>query len=110
VIGDESADNCIRADIHKTDRQTTPDALKKFRKSQNDKPGQKQTHPGLYNDPAYKPADHSYGKHTYDSEHVDRVIKAQNLAGLADKFNDIKEGKYHSAVREPLGKSFLRVY
>lgn len=38
------------------------------------------------------------------------MIKAQNLAGLADKFNDIKEGKYHSAVKEPLGKSFLRGY
>ena len=30
--------------------------------------------------------------------------------GLADKFNDVKEGKYASAVREPLGKSYQRGY
>ena len=46
---------------------------------------------------------HAYGKKTYGSEHVDGVIKAQNLAGLADKFNEIKEGKYASKVKEPLG-------
>lgn len=38
------------------------------------------------------------------------VIKAQNLAGLADKFNDVKEGKYASSVREPLGMSYQRGY
>jgi len=37
---------------------------------------------------------------------MDQVVKAQNLNGLADKFNDAKEGKYASQVREPLGKSF----
>ena len=41
-----------------------------------------------------------------DSDHVDSVIKAQNLNGLADKFNDIKESKYASQVREPLGKAY----
>ena len=39
---------------------------------------------------------HAYGKKTYGSDHVHDVIKAQNLSGLADKFNDIKEGKYAS--------------
>jgi len=37
-------------------------------------------------------------------------VKAQNLAGLADKFNDIREDKYASHVREPLGKGFSRAY
>ena len=37
-------------------------------------------------------------------------MKAQNLNGLADKFNDAKEGKYASMVREPLGKSYQRGY
>lgn len=41
---------------------------------------------------------------------MDVVIKAQNLNGLADKFNDAKEGKYASAIREPLGKSYQRGY
>jgi hypothetical protein len=31
------------------------------------------------------------------------VIKAQNLNGLAEVFNNIKEGKYASMKKEPLG-------
>mmetsp|Transcript_9655 Transcript_9655/g.14692 ORF Transcript_9655/g.14692 Transcript_9655/m.14692 type:complete len:249 (+) Transcript_9655:320-1066(+) len=38
------------------------------------------------------------------------MIKAQNLEGLADKFNEIKEGKYASHQREPLGQGFSRGY
>jgi hypothetical protein len=38
------------------------------------------------------------------------VIKAQNLAGLADKFNDIKENKYASQMKEPLGQAYQRNY
>jgi len=38
------------------------------------------------------------------------VIKAQTLNGLADKFNDIKEEKYASKVKEPLGKGYSRGY
>ena len=32
------------------------------------------------------------------------------MKGLADKFNDIKESKYSSQIREPLAKSFERNY
>ena len=38
------------------------------------------------------------------------MIKAQNLKGLQDKFNDIKEAKYASNVREPLAASYVRGY
>jgi hypothetical protein len=37
-------------------------------------------------------------------------LKAQNLSGMADKFNDIKEQRYQSTIREPLGKSYQRGY
>lgn len=53
---------------------------------------------------------YAYGKKTYGSDHVSHVIKAQNMAGLADKFNEIKEGKYASNIREPLGYAFQRNY
>ena len=53
---------------------------------------------------------HSYGKMSYPSEHVEYVIKAQNLTGLADKFNDAKESKYASVVKEPLGMGMSRAY
>ena len=44
------------------------------------------------------------------SDPVSAVIKAQNLNGLADKFNDIKESKYTSQMREPLGRPYTRGY
>lgn len=50
----------------------------------------------MLNDEMKVPGNHAFGKKTYGSDHVDTVIKAQNLNGLADKFNDIKEGKYAS--------------
>ena len=56
------------------------------------------------------PENYRFGKKTYGSDHVDTVIKAQNLSGLAERFNDIKEGKYASNIREPLGKSYTRGY
>ena len=64
----------------------------------------------MADDPNKFPAEYSYGKSTYISDHVTDVVKAQNLAGLADKFNDIKEDKYASHVREPLGKGYSRQY
>jgi len=38
------------------------------------------------------------------------VIKAQNLNGMADKFNDIREAKYASNITEPLGRPMSRNY
>lgn len=57
----------------------------------------------MINDAPKVPDNFAFGKKTYNSDHVNHVIKAQNLNGLADKFNDIKEGKYASSIREPLG-------
>ena len=56
------------------------------------------------------PKDHAYGKPQFGSDHVDIVIKSQNLSGLADKFNDTLESKYDSVKREPLGRSYQRNY
>lgn len=75
---------------------STPETLKKYRKSHVNEPGKIQRHWGLADDPEPFPKSYSYGKSTYISEHVGQVIKAQNLNGLADKFNDIKEDKYAS--------------
>lgn len=64
----------------------------------------------MLNDAPNVPDNHAFGKKTYGSEHVNVVIKAQSLAGLADKFNDIKEGKYASMMKEPLGVGYQRGY
>lgn len=39
-----------------------------------------------------------------------QVIKSQNMTGLGARFNEIKEAKYASNVREPLAKAFERNY
>lgn len=111
AMGHEGADHCIRADVHQKDQNPgTPEHIKKYRKSLQNQPGVKQVHPGMYQDKPKVQEGFAYGKKTYGSDHVDGVIKAQNLAGLADKFNDIKEGKYASKSKEPLGMGYQRGY
>ena len=105
----ESADYNIRADMQLI-TPGTPDQLKKYRKSHVNLPGKIQKHWGHAEDAPHFAANYSYGKGTYQSEHVSNVIKANNLAGMQEKFNDAYEQKYASAKREPLGKSYSRQY
>jgi hypothetical protein len=56
------------------------------------------------------PNNHSYGKKMVKLEGVDDVMKAQNMSGFADNANNIIEGKYASATREPLGGGYKRGY
>jgi len=37
-------------------------------------------------------------------------MKASEMTGLASRFNDIKEEKYASNIREPLFKGYERKY
>lgn len=107
----ENADFSIRQDVHLAkDAPGTPEHLKKYRKSHVNEPGKIQKHWGVAEDQKKFADNYSYGKSTYGSDPVDKVIKAQTLAGLADKFNDIKEAKYASHNREPLGHGFSREY
>ncbi len=39
---------------------------------------------------------------------MQEVLKAQNLSGLADYHNNLKESQYDSHAREPLGASYVR--
>lgn len=67
-------------------------------------------HPGLQEDRKEVDYKHAFGRPQYSSDHVDTVIKSQNLVGLADKFNDTLEAQYKSNKNEPLGKSMTRNY
>lgn len=107
-IMDEGADKCVKQDVF-YQPPGTPPHIKKYRKSFNNQPGVKQKHYGLADDPTHDEK-FVFGKKTYGSEHVGEVIKAQNLAGLADYNNELKEGKYNSKIREPLGKPYERGY
>ena len=113
ATGGHNADMSIRQDQYGNEIRGnigTPPHIRKYRKTNNMEPGQIMVHPGLQEGQPNLPKSYSYGKKNQGSDPVDVVIKAQNLNGLADKFNDAREGKYASAVREPLGKSYQRGY
>ena len=111
AMGGESAELALKSNGFTNGNPGTPEHIKKYRKSFQTQPGVKQVHPGLL-DTAIPVADnHAFGrKQVGNGEGVTEVIKAQNLKGLADKFNDIKEGKYASQLREPLGTGYERGY
>ena len=72
----ENADYNIRADEHlPVDHPSTPNALKKYRKSHVNEPGKIQKHWGHADDPSRFGAAYAYGKETYKSDHVDEVVK-----------------------------------
>lgn len=113
ATGGHNADMSIRQDVYGLEARGnlgTPPHIRKYRKTNNMDPGQIMVHPGLQDGQPNLPRSYAFGKKTMGTDPVDVVIKAQNLNGLADKFNDAKEGKYASAVREPLGKSYQRGY
>ena len=113
ATGGHNADMMIRSDMYAGEQKGnagTPPHIRKYRKINNLEPGQIMVHPGLQDGQPSHPVTYAYGKQTQATEPVNHVIKAQNLNGLADKFNDAKEGKYASAVREPLGQSYQRGY
>jgi hypothetical protein len=108
----DTAANCIQPNLSQSsfDRSATPEHIKKYRKSMNGEPGVRQVHPGMRADIENLDRNRAFGKIGEPSDPVSIVIKAQNLNGLADKFNDIKESKYASQQREPLGQAYTRGY
>ena len=55
--------------------------------SYRNEPGIRIVHPGLIADVENLDRNSAFGKQSLASEKVDEVVKAQNLNGLADKFN-----------------------
>lgn len=100
----------MKPDLYKGEQPGTPEHIKRYRKSFQNQPGIKQIHPGMVNDQIPIPENQRFGKKTFNSDHVSDVIKAQTLKGLADKFNDIKESKYASQLKEPLAQGYVRGY
>ena len=92
------------------ERQPTPEKIKKYRQSYKQQPGIRVQHFGLHDDHENLDCNKEQGKASYPSDHVSTVIKSQNLNGMANKFNDIKESHYATNKREPLGKGYSRGY
>lgn len=64
----------------------------------------------MFDDQLHVPQNHAFGKKMAGSDHVNDLVNSSNMQGLAARFNDIKEAKYASNLREPLAKGFERNY
>ena len=106
---DSTAYECVHADTQGK-RPTTPNQIKKYRQSYRNQPGIRIIHYGLQEDAKNLDMNCRFGRTSVVSDPVNVVIKAQNLNGLADKFNDIMESKYASQQMEPLGRPVNREY
>lgn len=106
----ENADFNVRPDIHAETLPATPEGIKKFRKSHITQPGTIYRHYGTAGDPMRFSADFRYGMQSLSSEKVGDVMQYQTLSGMAEKFNAIKEARYHSRIKEPLARSLNRSY
>jgi hypothetical protein len=103
-----TTDQSLRQDLY-FKPSSTPESIKKYRKSVREIPGKKQLHYGVYNDPK----DHEnmvHGLKTFASDHVTDCIKGNNITGINYFINNIHEQKYAKNQREPLGKSLIRNY
>ena len=90
-------------------RESTPEKIKKYRKSFNDEPGMKQIHYGILEDPL-PPSTFAYGKKSHVSDHVNQIIGPNKSQSLAQYEKELRENKYASSIKEPLGKGFERGY
>ena len=106
AVLEEGTVKCLQPPVQ---RNRTPPHLQRYRKSSSDGPGVKQTHFGLVDVPLPPPS-HIYGKKTYESDHVNEVIRQQNLQGFNEFANEMKEKRYASTRREPLGETISRDY
>ena len=106
TIPEESTKICIQPP---PPRESTPEKIKKYRKSFNDEPGIKQIHYGIVDDPL-PDGGFTYGKKTYNSDHVHQIIGPHQSKSLANYEKELKEQKYASSIKEPLGKGFERGY
>ena len=106
TIPDENTAACVQPPPI---RATTPEHVKKYRKTFNADPGARQKHFGTAYDPLPE-EHHIYGKATYESDHVNEVIRAQDFTKFTDYSNQICEGQYASTKNEPLGTTLSRNY
>lgn len=104
-----SVDNSLRQDIYFEPSTQTPEHILKYRNTLKERPGVKQYHPGIYDDPKYY-EEIVHGQKTQNSLHVNDCIKGNNINGNQLFMNQLKEKLYSSSIKEPLGHSLQRNY
>lgn len=103
-----SVDKSLRQDLY-LNKVSTPDHIKKYRNSTKEKVGVKQLHYGIYDDDkTYE--NYVHGIKTLNSDHVEDCIINKENKGINHFLNHIRESKYATSWREPLGKGLQRNY
>lgn len=105
LFQDSNTEKCLKT---MAPRNETPPHIKKYRKSYKTQAGVKILHYGVADDQG-PVENHIYGKKTLYSDHVNEVLTNPNQ-GIKELVQDIKEQKYASKIKEPLGKTFERKY
>jgi hypothetical protein len=103
-VADEGTATCLTI----KERPTTPEEIRKYRKSYFADAGVRVVHPGLIDDVKKIDPNTKYGSHTADSEHVEHVFGHGPQTDFEEYQNAKQEACYHSRQREPLGKSYNR--
>jgi len=106
--GTESTEQCLKSGLDPRNvRPRTPPEIKKYRDSFQNQPGLSFIHPGLVNQPL-PPPHHRHGVKTTTGDHVGDSMFQVPPTELGDFVNSLKEAKYLSNVREPVGVSYSR--
>lgn len=100
TIDGDNVDRCLRQELYFTVRikfiqpqTSTPERIKKYRKSTREVPGVKQLHPGVYSDPK----DHEnmvHGVKSTASEHVENCVKDNSYNGVNGFLKAYNERNY----------------
>merc|ERR1719387_3217712 len=103
---DESTAGCLTV----TERPPTPEHVRKYRRSYFAAAGQRVVHPGLIDDMKQLDPNAIHGKNTDPSlePHVDDLMRVGPQTAHEEFINAKDEACYHTAKREPLGKSYNR--
>ncbi|KAF0692100.1 Aste57867_16768 [Aphanomyces stellatus] len=89
-------------------RPTTPESVRKYRKSYFAEPGTRIVHPGLIDDVKQMDANRKFGITSKNSDHVGDVMPAKIPTEHALITQAKLEALYLSSKREPLGVSYTR--
>eukprot|EP00331_Platyophrya_macrostoma_P007777 CAMPEP_0176430524 /NCGR_PEP_ID=MMETSP0127-20121128/14302_1 /TAXON_ID=938130 /ORGANISM="Platyophrya macrostoma, Strain WH" /LENGTH=419 /DNA_ID=CAMNT_0017812425 /DNA_START=6 /DNA_END=1265 /DNA_ORIENTATION=+ len=101
---DEGVQYCVKPQIQEP---STPEHIKRWRQSYKHSTGQTITHPGKVYDPL-PDQQFPYGIKTKGSIHVDDVLVNKGDQGVKKFMKDLREDKYASHTREPLGRGYNR--
>ncbi|KRX04848.1 hypothetical protein PPERSA_06482 [Pseudocohnilembus persalinus] len=114
-VDGQSAGNCLKMTglnisngTQSNQEPSTPEHIKKYRKSYKQQHGKTILHYGVADDVIDK--SRPFGHKVLPSDHADQCLKNDQYKGINQLISEINENKYASRHKEPLGKRMERNY